>query len=352
MMKKPVIVLTGSTGSLGRLLIESLIKESSELKLVLLIRANSQDHAVSRFHKLGLPSDYAQRIKIIRSDLNEPDLGLSPKDFDELSKTTTHILHAAASTRFTLPLIEARRNNVETTKHMINFANSCHTLKRFAFISTAFVAGKRTGGIYESELEHNEGFLNTYEQSKYEAEALVRLHSKALPIIILRPSLILTEPHGVSTGPQNALALGILLASKGFLPILPGAPQNNLDIIDGHYSSQAIAKILLKDQPRYACYHITSAKDSLKIKQIIALIEQRRNKKLPIRFMGDMDSFAAELKNITRFRPDLALIYKKVGTFLPELAYPKIFDNHNLDQELGSNSTSVNILDQIEQLLR
>lgn len=351
-MINPLVVLTGGTGSFGRFLIESLVKESPELKLVLLIRADSQHHAMSRFHKLGLPGNYAQKIKVIRSDLNKSDLGLSPKEFDSLAKTTTHILHAAASTRFTLPLLEARRNNVETTEKMIIFAKSCSALNRFAYVSTAFVAGKRTGTVYESELEHHEGFLNTYEQSKYEAELLVRQMGEALPLAILRPSLILTVRHGSATGPQNALALGISLAGRGFLPILPGQPNNTLDIISGDYASRAIAKLLLKNRLNQACYHIASTSRSPKISQIITLIEDTCGKKLPIRFTGSADSFASELKKTTRFRPDLKLIYKKVETFLPELAHPKSFDNHNLREELGNDLKPGNVLDEIRLLLR
>lgn len=350
-MKNPIVVLTGGTGSLGSFLIESLIKESPGLKLVLLVRADSQKHAKARFQELNLPSDYAQRIKVVRGDLYKPDLGLNSKELDELTKTTTHILHAAASTRFTLSLAEARLSNVDTTQHMINFAQSCKSLTRFGYVSTAFVAGKRTGTVYESELEHSEGFLNTYEQSKYEAELLVRNQSKGIPIISIRPSLVLTM-RGASAGPQSALTLGTSLASKGFLPILPGQPSHRLDIVGGTYAAQAIAKILLKERLTHNCYHITSAKKSPTLKQIIELIEETKGKKLPLRFVGDMESFATELKKVTRFRPDLFLIYKKVASFLPELAYPKIFDNQNLRQELDSDLAVYNIIDEIRPLLR
>lgn len=350
-MKNPIVVLTGGTGSFGSLLIESLMKESLGLKLVLLVRADSHKHAKARFRELNLPSDYAQKIRVVMGDLSKPDLGLNSKQLDELTKTTTHILHAAASTRFTLPLAEARRNNVDTTQHMINFAQSCNSLTRFGFVSTAFVAGKRTGTIYESELEHSEGFLNTYEQSKYEAELLVRKQSKAVPIISIRPSLVITV-RAASGGPQSALTLGTSLASKGFLPILPGQPAHRLDIVGGTYTAQATAKILLKDRLAHDCYHITSAKKSPTLKQIIELIEETKGKKLPIRFTGDMESFVAELKKVTRFRPDLFLIYRKVASFLPELAYPKIFDNQNLHQELGSDLPVTNIIDEIRPLLR
>lgn len=351
-MKKTVVVLTGGTGALGRLLIKSLLEEVPDLSLVLLIRADSQNDAMSRYRKLGFPESYAQKIKIIQSDLSKPDLGLNPIESKDLSNIATHILHSAASTRFTLPLSEARRNNVETTERMLAFGKHCKKLKRFVHVSTAFVAGKRTGIIYETDLEHNKGFLNTYEQSKYEAELLVRQQGKVLPIVIVRPSLVLTTDHSGSTGPQNALSLGISLASKGFLPILPGKPSNRLDIIDGDYTARVISKILLKDLLDHSCYHITNAEKSPTIEQIIGLIEKVKGKNIPLRFVGDIESFNVELKNVTRFRPDRGLIYKKVSSFLPELAYSKLFNNRNLRSELGTDVASRPVLDEITQLLR
>lgn len=349
-MRGPVIILTGGTGALGKTLIKQLIDEDPSMQLVLFIRAKSQDNALSRYRELGFTESYAQKIMVIQCDLSKPDLGLDPKKSKDLYETTTHILHSAASTRFTLPLPEARRNNVETTNRMLAFAKRCHKLKRFMHVSTAFVAGNRTGTIYENELEHKKGFLNTYEQSKYEAEILVN-KSRSLPITIVRPSLVLTTRQPELTGPQNALALGISLASRGFLPILPGKPDNKLDIIDGEYASRAITKILLKNCLQHNCYHITNADESPSIGQIIKLIEKLKGRHLPLRFAGDLKSFHSILEDVTKFRPDRKLVYKKVSSFLPELASPKLFVNHHLLDELDGSLTPKPILDEIRQLL-
>ena len=55
------------------------------------------------------------------------------------------------------------------------------------------MAGQRTGLIRESELSVGQGYRNTYEQTKAEAEALVRSRLGSLPGVILRPSIIVGD---------------------------------------------------------------------------------------------------------------------------------------------------------------
>lgn len=345
------VILTGSTGVFGKFLVEDLLK--TNLRLVLLIRAKSQAEAENRAKNILKPySDSKERISVLRCDLTQEDLGITNHDYSYLISNTTHILQAAASTRFTLPLDEARRNNVDTTRRLLGFAKKCKKLKRFGFVSTAFVAGKRSGKILEKEFEHKSGFLNTYEESKYEAEKVVRTELRKLPIIIFRPSLIITPFQKSSHSPINALTLGLFLARKGFLPILPGKEDNKLDIIDSTIASQALVKIFLKETIKHSVYHITSANNSPTIRDIISLIEGKSGKKSPIRFCGDIESSNLALKKVTRFRPDLISIYKKTQSFLPELAYPKIFDNQNLVEELETKSFSTEPINNLKNILK
>ncbi len=350
-MKTKTIILTGSTGVFGKYLVADLLKSKS--RIILLVRADSQEQANDRIKKLfesnPLPSD---KVTVLKCDLTQDNLGLTPKDYRNLKQIATHILHAAASTKFNLPSGEARRNNVETTKMMLVFAKDCKNLERFGFVSTAYVAGKRSGIILEEEFVHEAGFLNTYEESKYEAEMIVRSMIELLPIVIFRPSLIITPYTKSDISPVNALTLGLFLARKGFLPILPGKQNNKLEIIDGITASKAIIKIFLKGKICHSTYHVSSAQNSPHIEDLIQIVEQQSGKKLPIRFCGDMDNYLLELKKVTRFRPDLAAIYKKTQSFLPELAFPKTYDNRNLLEELEVKSFSKTPINSVQAILK
>ena len=86
-------------------------------------------------------------------------------------------MHSAASVSFTLSLERSREINVEGTRRMIELAQLCHSrggLEHFSYISTAYVAGTHKGGFGEDQLDVGQRFRNPYEQSKFEAERLVR----------------------------------------------------------------------------------------------------------------------------------------------------------------------------------
>ena len=64
---------------------------------------------------------------------------------------------------------------------MLEFAELCRDrgeLRRYAHISTAYVAGTHRGEFSEEQLDVGQGFRNPYEQSKFEAEQLVHAHDR------------------------------------------------------------------------------------------------------------------------------------------------------------------------------
>ncbi len=52
---------------------------------------------------------------------------------------------------------------------------------------------RRNGAILESELEHNAGFRNFYEETKYLAETEVESLKTELPVTIFRPSVVVGD---------------------------------------------------------------------------------------------------------------------------------------------------------------
>lgn len=331
--KVRTVLLTGGTGVFGKFLIPELLKQTN-IHLVLLIRAATTEEARKRV------SDMIQidkNIEVFCSDLNEPHLGLSESDYKDLSNRVTHILHAAASIRFNNSLEQARICNVTTIQQVLDFAKKCSNLTRFGFVSTALVAGNRSGLIKEDEFLHSAGFKNTYEQSKYEAESLVRSHLREMPIVIFRPPLIVTpETQTKKSGkPINLLTLSASLMARGYLPFVPGTENSTMDIVNGYDAAYNIVRLMFKPELSHITYHITQGEKALTIKVIHSMIESYIGKPVPLEFCGDMISFSKRVHDIPWYRPGLRVAYKRAATFLPEAAYPKIFDNRNTLSELG-----------------
>ena len=117
------------------------------------------------------------------------------------------IVHCAASVSFDLPLGEARAINLEGTRRMLEFAGLVREsggLERYGHVSTAYVAGTHAGRFAECDLDVGQGFRNSYEQSKFEAEQLVRSQD-GLPFTILRPSIVVGDRRSGWTSAFNVL---------------------------------------------------------------------------------------------------------------------------------------------------
>ncbi len=71
-------------------------------------------------------------------------------------------------------------------------------------VSTCYVAGTFEGTFGPEDLERGQGFRNTYEQSKHEAEVLVR--NSGLPTQVVRPAIVRRRPaHRSHQRVQRAL---------------------------------------------------------------------------------------------------------------------------------------------------
>ncbi|MEK6543100.1 MAG: SDR family oxidoreductase, partial [Elusimicrobiota bacterium] len=82
-----------------------------------------------------------------------------------------------------------------------DFCRACPGLRKLVYFSTCYVAGDRQGVIKEDELEARQGFKNHYEATKYAAEVEVRRAiDKGLPVIIIRPSIVVGDSQTGETG--------------------------------------------------------------------------------------------------------------------------------------------------------
>ncbi|MCV4932392.1 SDR family oxidoreductase, partial [Escherichia coli] len=85
------------------------------------------------------------------------------------------------------------------------FVATLENPERYNYISTCYVAGLRRGRILESELEHNAGFRNFYEESKYLAELSVEQLKPDLPITIFRPSVVVGDSVSGETAKYDGI---------------------------------------------------------------------------------------------------------------------------------------------------
>jgi thioester reductase-like protein len=246
MKNDETLLVTGATGFLGMHLVRQLLDQNPDLSLALLIRDKSGQSGRQRADSF-LPPEHRSRVQVFSGDVSLPNLGLDAAASRQLNSEVTRIIHSAATVRFDHKLDEARQINVEGTRHILDFAAASRNLRSFAYVGTAYVAGERNGLVLESELAIGQGYRNTYEQTKSEAEALVRSRLDSIPGIILRPSIIVGDSRTGVTSSFKMMYWPLKIYARGLWRTVPGYPDAVLDIVPVDFVADAIASAVFDD---------------------------------------------------------------------------------------------------------
>ncbi len=180
-----IVFVTGFPGFLATRLVRRLAAEGARFILLTLPQFNGLAQLEAGKIATDTGAD-ANNFRIIEGDITKPDLGLSTNELERTRRETTNIFHLAAVYDLAVDSAVAAHVNVEGTLNINNFAKSIENLRRYHYISTCYVAGKREGLIMETELHHDTGFRNHYEETKYLAELEVNTLKAELPITIHR----------------------------------------------------------------------------------------------------------------------------------------------------------------------
>jgi long-chain acyl-CoA synthetase len=170
-----------------------------------------------------------------------------------------------------MPLDEARAINVEGTREVIGFARECKALgrlERFVHVSTAYVAGKFEGTFRERQLDAGQEFRNTYEQTKWEAEHIVREATDLEPAIA-RPSIVMGEADTGWTPAFNVLYWPLRAFSRGLFQEIPALPSAHVDIVPVDFVADALVHLL--DVPDQGVFNLVAGRDAPFANEVVEL---------------------------------------------------------------------------------
>jgi len=348
---KKVVFLTGATGHVGRHLLPRILGRADVSLLIILVRADSERELGERSERLLAslapavdPQNLRARFQAVRGDVTLERFGLSEAEFEELASRVTHIIHAAANVRFRQPLDEARRINVGGTKNVMALARLAHKagrLERVAHVSTAFVSGDRQGTIAEDDLDRGQGFSNTYEQSKYEAEMFLRRSCRDLPLVVFRPSIIVGDSKSGATSAFNVLYIPLKYMARGLVRFVPCSPAVPLDVVPVDYVCDAIGRILFEGREAVGeTFHLCAGRErATTIGEVTGLAADYfrclwpAKKGLRPRFISARWMIAARLIEPC-LRGTWKKVVRKMRAFFPHLKLVRTFDTSKTEAAL------------------
>lgn len=250
-----VLLLTGATGMVGREVLRRAAEAPAYQRVMCLVRPGPDGDAQSRLDDLMRDCGIdPTRVLAVAGDVTQPGLAVEPGTLDEV----TDVIHCAATVSFDLPLDEARDINVNGTAHVIDVCRHLPGLHRLDAVSTCYVAGRREGLILETDLEHDAGFHNTYEQTKYEAELLLREAMADLPIAVHRPSIVVGDSRTGRTGAWKVLYWPLKVIARGRLPVIPYDPDSRLDIVPVDFVADAVLALAQRSDSVGGTFHLAA----------------------------------------------------------------------------------------------
>lgn len=281
------VFLTGATGFLGMELLVRYLQRTERNVFVLVRAVREREAAVRVRHTLlslfGAGHPYARRVIPVRGDVTRSELGFGDRRA-WVAEHVNEVVHCAASVSFELGLGASRATNVRGTRRVLEFAKHCAThggLRRFSHVSTAFVAGEHAGCFSEDDLDVGQRFRNAYEQSKCEAELLVRRWGARLPITVLRPSIVVGERNSGWTTSFNGLYWPLRAFSRGAYTVLPARGPAPVDVVPVDYVADAIFALADSPEAEGATFHLTAGEHTSSVGELASLASRSFDRPAP-----------------------------------------------------------------------
>ncbi|XP_068623501.1 fatty acyl-CoA reductase 1-like [Battus philenor] len=268
------VFITGGTGFMGKVLVEKLLRKCPDIReIVLLVRKKKGICPKERLQQIfsgplfakvsalrGGVDQLLSKVRVIDGDVSEADLAMSNDSRQYIIDNVDIVVHAAATIRFDEALKKAILLNVRGTKLILNLAKECKKLKLFVHISTAYChlheklleekpydpPADPHKILAAAELFDHDTFEsitpkllndlpNSYAFTKALSEALAVEAMGQIPVIILRPSIVipiwreplpgwtdnLNGPTGLLIGAGKGVIRSMYCRSNSYADYLP-----------------------------------------------------------------------------------------------------------------------------------
>ncbi|KFZ40453.1 MULTISPECIES: SDR family oxidoreductase [Thermoactinomyces] len=251
---------TGFPGFIATRLVEKLFDQDPSSRFLLLVHPSQQEKAEKVISQLTQKKAGSRGCFIpIPGDITKENLDIPQQRMERLREEIDYVFHLAAIYDLAVSKETAYKVNVTGTRNVNDFVLSLSGLKRYVYFSTAYVSGKRTGRILETELDEGQSFKNHYEASKFEAEVITQKIMKQVPLTIIRPGIVMGDSKTGETvkfdGPYFVMRY---LDKFSRFPIpYPGRGKALLNLVPVDYIVDATCYLATHPVGEGKVYHLT-----------------------------------------------------------------------------------------------
>ncbi len=265
-------LLTGFPGFIGRRLVAALLERDPEARVIALV----EPRMLAAAQEAAAAID-AERIELLSGDITERRLGLGDEDYARLLAEVTMVHHLAAIYDLAVPAEIAQRVNVDGTGNVLALCRDAERLERLDYVSTAYVAGDRTGVVYEHELALGQGFKNHYESTKFQAEVWVRELADEIPTTIIRPGIVVGDSKSGETqkfdGPYFILRFISAGTRRGMPPANIGRGEVPFNVVPVDFIVAAMIELAHAEAAAGETVHLCDP-DPVSSRELVALLSE------------------------------------------------------------------------------
>lgn len=316
------ILLTGFPSFVAKKMLETIVEREPDALIRLIVRPDYVDAADRTLTELKI--DRSQVI-LLSGDVAAIDLGLSGREYLEVIANVTDIYHIASIWFLGADRAQVFEVNVHGARNIIDSAYEMQKLQRLNHLSTAFVAGDRTGVIMEDELALDQRFRNVYEETKYQAELAMQKAMTHLPVSIYRPSLIVGDSK---TGEIDKMAgpyylMNAIVNMPSVVPVLmPGKGDKPLNLVPVDFVCDAMYLISRAEKTAGKTFHICDP-NPLSARKVFELVAERAGKRAPV------GAFPYRLTKLIMRFPYLERLTRNPRQFMDDFNHLTIYNSIN-----------------------
>jgi nucleoside-diphosphate-sugar epimerase len=141
------VFITGSSGYVGSLVLEKLLRSTDVERVYVLLRAKKDEDIQARLDSMlnknplmhllrGNP--VLGKVRAVAGNMLLPGLGISADDRATLQRDVQTVIHCAADIRLEVGIQDLLRANYEGTRQLLNMARSFSDLRAFVHVSSAY----------------------------------------------------------------------------------------------------------------------------------------------------------------------------------------------------------------------
>lgn len=239
-----VVLLTGFPSFLARKVCCALV--GAQPRTIVRAVVREKFLADAKAAVAALPRQQSERVELIKGDAAAIDLGLSGAELRALGREVGVIHHCAHVSYPGIDRATAEHVNVGGALEALEVAGVCTRLRCLVHYSTAGVSGDRSGLVLEDDLDKGQRFPNVVEETRAKAECVMRAAMPHVPVVVLRPAIVVGDSKTGEVdrmdGPYLLILLMLTSPPELAMP-LPGRGDLRLNMVPVDFVARAALAI-------------------------------------------------------------------------------------------------------------